>query len=327
MSMPSVNAVFDRIRASLRQTPSGGTHQLTFDALGTRCRISLAAPAGEVSKLAGEITAWVAAFESKYSRFLPGSLISQINDAAGRTPVAIDQETEQLFALCDQMHFMTKGMFDPTALPLLRLWDWKTGIVPGAEAIAHAKALVGWKKVVRSPGRVFLPQAGMGLDLGGMGKEYAVDRTAQWLAGTGVTGALVDFGADVRVVGLPGDGRPGWHIGLQDPREPSRCWCGLGLRDGAVATSGDYVRQFESNGRRYGHILDVRTGTPIDNGCRAASVVAPSCTLAGMLSTALLVLGPDEGMRLLEAQFGAAGAVMTDTKTITSRRFGEHVVS
>jgi len=139
--------------------------------------------------------------------------------------------------------------------------------------------------------------------------------------------ALVDFGADVRVVGLPGDGRPGWHIGLDDPRQPGRCWCGLGLRAGAVATSGDYLRRFVQGGRSYGHILDIRTGWPVDNGCRGVSVVAASCTLAGMLSTALFVLGIDAGMGLLEAQFGTAGAIMTDNGPVASRRFYEHVVS
>lgn len=167
----------------------------------------------------------------------------------------------------------------------------------------------------------------MGIDLGGMGKEFAVDRIAQLLAGAGVAGALVDFGADVRVIGLPGDGRPGWHIGLDDPKSPGRCWCGLGLKEGAVATSGDYLRCFDRNGRRYGHILDVRTGQPVNNGCIAVSVLASSCTLAGMLSTALFVLGPDAGMRLLEAQYGAAGAILSDRGVLTSRHFYEHVVS
>src|SRR5947208_2559520 len=164
----------------------------------------------------------------------------------------------------------------------------------------------------------------MGLDLGGMGKEFAVDRIGQLLAGAGVSGALVDFGADVRVVGLPADGRLGWHIGLDDPRQPGRCWCGLGLREGAVATSGDYIRRFEINGRRYGHILDIRSGQPVDNSCRAVSVLAPSCTLAGMLSTAVFVLGPEEGLRLLEAQYGAAGAIITEHGVIASRHFYEH---
>lgn len=324
-----VEEVFARIRNSVQETFRDGAHEFTFQAFGTRCRVVFAAPAPGASKLKLLVMEWVAAFEAKYSRFLPSSLISRINAAAGREPVALDAEAEQLFALCDRMHFVTGGIFDPTALPLIHLWNWKAEppVIPTEDQINAAKQLVGWRKVQRSPGRVFLPQSGMGLDLGGMGKEFAVDRVAQLLAVAGATSMLVDFGADVRTIGPPSDGRPGWHIGLDDPRQPGRCWCGLGLREGAVATSGDYIRRFEANGRRFGHILDVRTGYPVNNSCRAVSVLAPTWTLAGMLSTAVFVLGPVDGMRLLEAQFGAAGAIVTAHDIISSRRFYEHVVS
>jgi FAD:protein FMN transferase len=320
-------AVLARIRRSLQETLQSGAYKLAFEAMGTRCVVTFAAPPVRRLELSSLIIQWVASFEAKYSRFLPNSLISQINAAAGREPVALDAETERLFALCDEMHFFTRRIFDPSALPLIRVWDWKAASTPSDEAVAAAKRLVGWRQVQRTPGRVFLPESGMGLDLGGMGKEYAVDRVAQMLAEAGVSGALVDFGADVRVVGLPADGRPGWHIGLDDPKQPGRCWRGLGLREGAVATSGDYIRRFEVNGRRYGHILDIRTGQPVDNGCRAVSVLAPTCTIAGMLSTAAFVLGPEEGMSLLEAQKDVAAAMITDRGTITTRRFDEHVVS
>ena len=322
-------SVLARIRSSVQERFHDGAHELAFQAFGTRCRVTFAAPAKRAPELKLLVMEWVADFEAKYSRFLPNSLISRINTAAGREPVTLDFETEQMFALCDQMHFITQDVFDPTALPLLELWNWKTEppVIPTEEQVTSAMNLVGWRKVQRTPGRIFLPHAGMGLDLGGMGKEFAVDRVAQLLHASGATSVLVDFGADVRAIGLPPDGRPAWHIGLDDPRQPGRCWCGLGLREGAVATSGDYVRRFVANGRRYGHILDVRTGCPVDNGCQAVSVLAPSCTMAGMLSTAVFVLGPDAGMRLLEAQFGAAGAIVTENSTLRSRHFYEHVVS
>jgi thiamine biosynthesis lipoprotein len=91
----------------------------------------------------------------------------------------------------------------------------------------------------------------------------------------------------------------------------------------AVASSGDYLRGFTREGRRYGHILDVRTGRPVANGCLVASVAAPSCTLAGMLSTAAFVLGPQEGIRLIDSTFGAVGCVVTENSQILSRRFQE----
>lgn len=321
--------VLARIRGSAREGFRNGAHELTFEALGTRCRISFAAPTSAARDLRNHVLAWVATFEAKYSRFLPNSLISRINAAAGREPIAIDDDTARLFALCDQMHFVTRGTLDPSALPLLLLWNWKATppAIPDPAAIEAARELCGWRKVQRTPDTVFLPKPGMGLDLGGMGKEFAVDQVAELLAAGGATGVLVDFGADVRVIGRPADGRPGWHIGLDDPTQPGRCWCGLGIVEGGVATSGDYVRRFEINGRRYGHILDVRTGQPVDNGCRAVSVLGPNCTFAGMLSTAAFVMGPEEGLRLIETQMGFEGAVLTDRGTFTTRRFHGYVAS
>lgn len=318
-----------RVADSLRRTPRGGATEVTFQALGTQCRILLGGSGPRVDSAADGAVQWVADFEAKYSRFLPGSLISRINAAAGVEPVALDAESERLFALCHDLHFLSRGIFDPTALPVLQLWNWKANppMLPTDRQVEAARSLVGWKQVQRTPGRIFLPKAGMGLDLGGMGKEYAVDQVALLLRMSGVAGALVDFGADIRVFGTPPDGRPGWHIGLEDPQHPGACWRGLAVRDAAVATSGDYRRAFELNGVRYGHIVDPRTGRPVTQGVRAVSVLAPSCTQAGLLSTAAFVLGPDEGLRLMESTPGTAGAILTESQTLCSRRFHEHVAS
>ena len=161
----------------------------------------------------------------------------------------------------------------------------------------------------------------MALDLGGIGKEYAVDQVAQLAVQSGATSVLVDFGHDVRVHGSPPEKKPAWHIGLEDPKQPGRCWTGLAVINQSVATSGDYLRSFVRDGKRYGHILDIRTGRPVANGCLAVSVIAPTCTLAGMLSTTAFVLGPEEGLRLLDATYQAAGCIITETRTFSSRRF------
>lgn len=326
---PAVSPILNRIRASARQEIKSGALQLSFEAMGTVCRVTAAGPAPVLAALSGEILGWVASFEAKYSRFLPDSWLSQINDAAGLNWVETNPELDKLLTLCDQMVFLTRGVFDPTALPLIRLWNWKATppVLPDDAQIAAAKERVGWRKLQRSPGRLFLPVPGMSLDLGGMGKEFAVDQVAALCRAQGATGVLVDFGADIRVSGLPPDGRPAWHIGLDDPRNPGKPWCGLGVKDAGVATSGDYLRNFEIQGRRYGHIIDVRTGYPVSNGCRGVSVLAPNCTLAGMLSTATFVMGVEEGLRLMDAQMGVAGAIVLENKTVTSRRFYEHVVS
>ena len=316
-----------RILGSATIGTLGGGHELQFAALGTRCRVNFVAPPGRVRTTADAVVNWVGAFEAKYSRFLPTSLVSQINAAAGTDWTPLDPEADRLFALCDQLHFLTRGILEPTALPLIRLWDWKTGRVPTDAEIERARGLVGWRLVERAPGRIRLPRGGMAVDLGGMGKEYAVDQILALLAQHGVSSALVDFGADIRVAGPPPDGRPAWFIGLDDPVNPGTAWTGLAVRDVAVASSGDYIRKFEISGRRYGHILDPRTGRPVANGVRAVSVVAPSCTQAGMLSTAACVLGAVEGLRLLESAPGISGAIVTETGTVTTKRFYEYVPS
>jgi thiamine biosynthesis lipoprotein len=240
----------------------------------------------------------------------------------------VDPETDALFNLCQEMIFFTRGVFDPTALPLIRLWNWKAKppVIPDADAIRRAQELVGWRKVERRAGGIYLPQKGMCLDLGGIGKEYAVDRVLTLALDRGIMDALVDFGADVRVHGQPPE-KGAWHIGLEDPRNPGRVWVGVAVSNHAVATSGDYLRHFVHNGRRYGHILDPRTGYPVDNGVLSASVIAPHCTFAGILSTSVCVLGPQEGAALLGLCPGVEGAITTVNNQYQSKGFYAYATS
>jgi thiamine biosynthesis lipoprotein len=321
--------VHERIRASAKVTPRGTAHELEFQAMATRCRVSFTTSPAAAKVFAAAVLHWVGDFEARYSRFLPDSLISRINQSAGLNWVEIDPETQSLFALCDEAHFLTRRVFDPTALPLIQLWNWKAmpPTIPDDAQISAAMQLVGWRKVQRAPGRIFLPSTGMSIDLGGIGKEYAVDRVAHLAIQHGITSALVDFGQDVFALGTPGDGRPAWHIGLEDPTQPGKCWAGLAVKNQAVASSGDYVRRFELEGKRYGHILDVRSGRPVSNGCRAVSVTAPTCTLAGLFSTAAFVLGPEEGIKLMEGTPNVNGSITYETGRVHTRRFYEYVVS
>lgn len=323
---PPVSVVRDRLRASAQLHSGPQAHEVRFGAMGTQCRV-LFGGVSDPGRVASAILEWVTTFEARYSRFLTGSWVSQLNAGAGGGWFEVDPEFARLLALCGQVAFLTRGILDPTMQPLIRIWDWRSGQVPTEERIAAARALVGWNRVQLAGTRVCLPVAGMSLDLGGIGKEYAVDQVVLLVASLGATSVLVDFGADVRVHGLPPDGRPAWKIGLEDPKAPGTAWTHLILREGAVATSGAYVRGFDQAGRRYGHILDPRTGRPVDNGVLAASVLAPSCTQAGMLSTALCVLGPDEGLRLLGANPGVEGCLVTRTGVVSSKRFYEHVTT
>jgi len=139
-----------------------------------------------------------------------------------------------------------------------------------------------------------------------------------------VPNALVDFGQDVRVFGHA-PGKQHWLIGLEDAHEPGKYWTGVALTNQAVASSGDYHRNFQINYRRYGHIIDPRSGYPVQNDVRAASIIAPDCTIAGLLSTSACILGSEEALNLIEKQPGAAGAITTDKARLYSARFDEFV--
>jgi thiamine biosynthesis lipoprotein len=316
--------------ATAQRASTGGLHRLTFPALGTTCEVQYVAPGNGAPAVDFELAAvdWVLAFEAKYSRFRPASLLSRINAAAGRSWVEVDEETDELFGLCDSLYIMTEGVLDPTALPLISLWNWKVEnpMLPGPADVAAARRLTGWRKVQRSPGRVFLPEAGMALDFGGFGKEYAVDIVAQMAAMYGITNVLVDFGHDLRAIGAP-PGRPAWHIGLEDPHHPGHTAGSIAVNDKGVASSGDYVRCFRINGRRFGHIIDPRTGWPVANGCIQATVLARSCLQAGILSTTAFVLGQTQGLAFIREFPGAEGIIIGESGRAQTPGFFNYAVS
>lgn len=330
LSAPDSTAVvYERVQRSAQAAATAGLYRLTFQAMSTVCRVHFRTPNAALARdFQAEVLRWVAWFEARYSRFIADSLISRINAAAGQDWVEVDAETDALFNLCQEMIFFTRGAFDPTSLPLIRLWNWKANppVVPDAAHIEAAQKLVGWRKLKRRPGAIFLPQAGMCLDLGGIGKEYAVDRVLMLALQRGIENVLVDFGNDVRVHGEPPE-KGAWHVGLEDPRHPGQCWTGVAVTNHAVATSGDYVRHFVHGGRRYGHIIDPRTGYPVNNGTLAVSVVAPHCTLAGILATTACILAPQEGMNLIGLCPGAEGCITTESAQHQTLRFHAYTTS
>jgi thiamine biosynthesis lipoprotein len=166
----------------------------------------------------------------------------------------------------------------------------------------------------------------MALDFGGFGKEYAVDIVAQMAVDHGIPNTLVDFGHDLRALGTP-PGRPAWHIGLEDPKRPGAVWASVGLSGRGIASSGDYLRHFVAGGRRYGHIIDPRTGMPVANGCTQATVIAGTCLQAGVLSTAAFVLGVQPGLELIRSCPGAEGTILTERERAQTRGFFEYVAS
>ncbi|WP_374436033.1 FAD:protein FMN transferase [Inhella sp.] len=269
-----------------------------FQALGGSAEIVLAASdEAEARRLAQIGIDEVLRIEHKYSRYRADSLIGRINAQAGGEPVELDDETLALLRFADTLHQDSDGLFDPTSGVLRRAWNFKQPRLPQPDELVPLVALIGWPRVAREGKSLRLPEAGMELDFGGFGKEYAADRAAAALKAAGVRNGHVNLAGDIRVLGPKPDGKP-WQIGIQHPRQPGKLIASLPLHQGGLATSGDYERYFELDGQRYCHVLNPRTGWPV-RFWRSVSVVAPLTVAAGALSS-LAMLKEQEGLELLQ---------------------------
>ena len=274
-------------------------HRTTFQAMACRCELRFAAPDARTAELLEQQAVdEVLRIETKYSRYRPDSIVSRINAAAGREAVDCDGETMSLMSYAAALHGASEGLFDITSGVLRRAWDFRRPKLPGREVLEPLLALVGWDKVECGPEQVYLRQAGMEIDFGGFGKEYAADRAAALLADAGVRHGYVNLGGDMRFIGPRLNGRP-WSIGIQDPREPDSVIASIPVSQGALATSGDYERYFELDGQRYCHILDPRDGMPVRY-WRSVSVLAPMAIAAGSCST-IAMLKQQDGLNFLNA--------------------------
>lgn len=270
-----------------------------FQAMGGMAEIRIdGLDYGEARALAQAAIGEVARIEGKYSRYLPGSIVARIN--AGNW-ITCDDETLALFGFADALFDSSSGLFDISSGVLRRAWDFKNPRVPPADRLAQLCELVGWQRVQRKAGAVRLP-AGMEIDFGGFGKEYAADRAAALLASRGVQHALVNLAGDVSTTGPKVDGQP-WLIGIAHPRRTGELIATVPLGGGALATSGDYERYFEQDGKRYCHVLDPRTGQPVT--CwQSVSVMAPRTIAAGACATIAMLKGADGLAFLHQAGLG-----------------------
>jgi thiamine biosynthesis lipoprotein len=253
-------------------------------------------------KAAEHAIAEVTRIEAKYSRYRPDSVISQINAAAGvmRPPIAIDDETAQLLDYAKICFQQSGGLFDITSGVLRRAWDFKSGKPPAPSAVAALLPFVGFDRIERpEPNAIRLPLNGMELDFGGFGKEYAVDRALFVLTQAGIEHTCVNLAGDLAVTGSHADGSP-WGVGIRHPRRDNQLLATLPVHSGAIATSGDYERYFVHEGKRYCHILNPRTGFPVD-GLQSVTVAAPTCLVAGSATTVAMLKGDRDGIDWLNS--------------------------
>ena len=253
----------------------GGPASLTLHA-GSNPDIS-------AERLRDEIVDLLKAIEARYSRYQHDSIVSEINRRAGTDEFTeLDAETSSLFALADQLWHASGGLFDITSGPLRRAWDFRMNGGADPTHIEPALSLVGWDRVEWHHNGLRLPERGMEIDLGGLAKEYAVDCVTQHLRTAGVTSGVIELAGDVGAIGCRPDGSP-WRIGIQSPGEPDSL-CTIQLVDSAIATSGNYARRIEYAGKHYGHLLNPKSGWPVE-GPSSVSVIDSHCLTAGAVAT------------------------------------------
>jgi thiamine biosynthesis lipoprotein len=240
-----------------------------------------------------------------------GSDILRLNGAAGDHAVPVSVETREVLRVARQVSDWTDGKFDVTFGPLSGWWKFdnqdKDNTIPDRREVLARLPLVNYHdlEVDERAGTAFLKRKGMRVNLGGIGKGYAVDRAVEILRRSGLRDFMIQAGGDMYVAGKRGD-RP-WRLGIRDPRGPAdKSFAMLDLTDGTFSTSGDYERFFMKDGRRYHHILDLSAGEPA-RGCRSVTLVTDRAVIADALAKGVFILGPDAGMALIERMPGVQG--------------------
>lgn len=239
----------------------------------------------------------------KYSRYRPESVISQINQSAGSGQVhVLDEETSAILNYADVCYQQSDGLFDITSGVLRKAWNFKAlehkATLPSDELIQQLLELVGWKKVLWSGSSFALPQKDMEIDFGGIVKEYSADAVAALCHQYGVTSGLVDLGGDIRVIG-PYPEQETWRVHVQDPQKTKKSCATLNVSSGGIATSGVYERYIEINGTRYSHLLNPKTGWPVEEYITSLTILADQCIIAGSIATIGMLKGK-EGLLWIE---------------------------
>ena len=237
------------------------------------------------------------------------SELSRINRDAGAGAVPVSAEMARLLVRAAEFSALSGGAFDITYAAVGQLYDYRNKIRPSEEALAKARAAVGWRHLVldSQAGTVRFARPGMRIDLGGFAKGHAVDNACAILRRRGIAHAMVSAGGDSRVIG-DRRGRP-WSIGVRDPRRPGQLAAMLPLEDVSISTSGDYERYFDAEGTRFHHLIDPATGRS-PRGIQSVTILADDGLTCEALSKIVFVLGVERGMALVESQSGVDAVVV-----------------
>lgn len=241
------------------------------------------------------------------------SEVSRINQMAGKAAVKVSKETLEVITQAIRFARLTDGAMDITISPLMDLWGFRDDNkkIPSEGEIKARLPLLDYRKVMvnEADSTVKLTSLGMQIDLGAITPGYAVDRAIQVLKNAGIQNALVNAGGEIYSIGSPPK-RKAWRIGIRHPRKPGELLGVVEMSEKGVSTSGDYENFFEVDGRKYCHIIDPKTGRPVE-GIMSVTVIAKNTTEADALSTALFPLGAEKGLKLIESLDGVDVIIVT----------------
>ena len=273
-----------------------------FRAMGSPCSVRVFAPSlVQAAEQVKPCIAEIERLEQIYSRYKASSELSQLNATAGKGPfVVTDLEMASLLDFALQAWEQSDQLFDITSGVLRRVWDFSSGVLPTQAKVAEVLCLVGMDKISWQKPNLTLPLQGMELDFGGCVKEYAADAAAKTCRAQGISSGMVELGGDVAVIGPRPGGEP-WRVGIRKPHSHStQALAYIGLSEGAMASSGDYERYLDIEGRRYSHILSPKTGWPVASPAHV-SVIAGNCLVAGTVSTVAMLKGEAGCMEWLDS--------------------------
>ncbi len=299
-------------------------HVLAGRTMGTTYTVKLVGrPWSATESLKKKIDRRLEELNRIFSPYRADSEISRFNRfAVAGEAFSVSADFRRVFEVSLQVYGWSRGAFDPTVGPLVDLWGFGRGPArrapPAEEEIAAARAAIGLSRIaLRGEQGLMKEDPGVTLDFSAIAKGYGVDEVARLLREAGWRDFLVEIGGEVYASGRRADGSL-WRIGIARPESrarPEEVHRVVALRDAALATSGDYRQFFLFEGRRHSHIIDPTTGRPVANGVVSATVLAPDCTTADALATAVMVLGAEEGLALLERLERIEGLLVVETDT------------
>jgi thiamine biosynthesis lipoprotein len=254
--------------------------------------------------------------ENLLSKFKESSEISILNNS-GTEPAKIGAETLQIIKKAKKFYEASGGAFDISVSPLLKLWGFYDKNKTIAELydrdIKEKLNLIGLEKIIIDDDKrtVSFKFLGMALDLGGIAKGYAVDKARDVMLNLGVKNALISIGGEIFCIG-EGIGKNSWNVGIRHPLKPDKVIATLNLKNKAVSTSGAYENFVEIREKRFGHIIDPRTGYPVENDLVSVTIIADDCVTADALATAVFVLGKEKGLALINEYRAEAVLISKD---------------